>query len=82
MGFPTRGTGSGSSGVNSRSSIPREKEVPLVIVATTTTTIDGRPVPEYIGVVSGEEVPGASVFRDLFAGLRDIVSGRSAGYER
>jgi hypothetical protein len=81
MDFPTRGTGSGSSGVNSRSSIPREKEVPLVIVATT-TTIDGRPVPEYIGVVSGEAVPGASVFRDLFAGLHDILSGRSAGYER
>ena len=37
---------------------------------------------EYVGVVTGEAVLGANVFRDLFAGLRDIVGGRSAGYER
>ena len=35
-----------------------------------------------MGVVTGEAVPGADMFRDLFAGLRDIVGGRSAGYER
>jgi uncharacterized protein YbjQ (UPF0145 family) len=39
-------------------------------------------VSEYVGVVTGEAVLGANVFRDLFAGLRDIVGGRSAGYER
>jgi uncharacterized protein YbjQ (UPF0145 family) len=46
------------------------------------TAIDGRPVTEYVGIVTGEAVLGANVFRDLFAGLRDIVGGRSAGYER
>ena len=49
---------------------------------STTTAIDGRPVSEYVGVVTGGAVLGANVFRDLFAGLRDIVGGRSAGYER
>ena len=49
---------------------------------STTTFIDGRPVSEYVGVVTGEAVLGANVFRDLFADLRDIVGGRSAGYER
>jgi len=49
---------------------------------STTTSIDGRPVSEYVGVVTGEAVLGANVFRDHFAGLRDIVGGRSAGYER
>ena len=52
------------------------------MMVTTTTAIDGRPVTEYVGVVTGEAVLGANVFRDLFAGLRDIVGGRSAGYER
>ena len=49
---------------------------------TTTTAIGGWSVVEYTGVVTGEAVLGANVFRDLFAGLRDIVGGRSAGYER
>ena len=52
------------------------------MIVTTTTGIDGRPVAEYMGVVTGEAVLGANVFRDLFAGLRDIVGGRSAGYAR
>jgi uncharacterized protein YbjQ (UPF0145 family) len=52
------------------------------MIVSTTTAIDGRPVTEYVGVVTGEAVLGANVFRDLFAGLRDIVGGRSAGYER
>jgi len=52
------------------------------MIVTTTTAVDGRPVTEYVGVVTGEAVLGANVFRDLFAGLRDIVGGRSAGYER
>jgi uncharacterized protein YbjQ (UPF0145 family) len=52
------------------------------MIVSMTTAIDGRPVSEYVGVVTGEAVLGANVFRDLFAGLRDIVGGRSAGYER
>lgn len=52
------------------------------MIVSTTTALDGRPVSEYIGVVTGEAVLGANVFRDVFAGLRDIVGGRSAGYER
>ena len=45
---------------------------PYMIVSTT-NAIDGQPVTEYVGVVTGEAVLGANVFRDLFAGLRDIV---------
>ena len=52
------------------------------MILSTTTATDGRPVSEYVGVGSGEAGPAANVFRDLFAGLRDIVGGRSAGYER
>jgi hypothetical protein len=52
------------------------------MIVTTTTAIDGRPVVEYMGIVTGEAVLGANVFRDLFAGLCDIVGGRSAGYAR
>ena len=52
------------------------------MIVSTTTAIDGRPVTDYVGVVTGEAVLAANVFRDLFAGLRDIVGGRSAGYER
>ena len=49
---------------------------------TTTTAIDGRPLTEYVAVVTGEAVLGANVLRDLSAGLMDIVGGRSAGHER
>ena len=45
------------------------------MIVSMTTAIDGRPVSEYVGVVTGEAVLGANVFRDLFAGLRDIVGG-------
>jgi uncharacterized protein YbjQ (UPF0145 family) len=45
----------------------------LFMIVTTTTAMDGQPVTEYVGVVTGEAVLGANVFRDLFAGLRDIV---------
>src|SRR5690606_24839108 len=43
--------------------------------------IDGRPVQHYLGIVSGEVIAGANIFRDFFAGIRDIVGGRSAAYE-
>lgn len=51
------------------------------MLTTTTTAIEGRPVREYLGVVTGEAILGANIFRDLFAGLRDIVGGRSAADE-
>lgn len=52
------------------------------MIVTTTPTIEGRRIREYKGVVCGEAVLGANVFRDLFAGIRDIVGGRSASYEK
>jgi uncharacterized protein YbjQ (UPF0145 family) len=48
---------------------------------TTTTLVEGRPVRDYLGVVAGEVILGANVFKDLFAGIRDIVGGRSGAYE-
>ncbi|MGH9159974.1 MAG: heavy metal-binding domain-containing protein [Vicinamibacteraceae bacterium] len=52
------------------------------MIVTTTAALDGRPVKSYLGVVTGEAILGANIFRDLFAGIRDIVGGRSAAYER
>jgi uncharacterized protein YbjQ (UPF0145 family) len=52
------------------------------MIITTTPQIDGHPIREYRGVVTGEAIVGANIFRDLFAGLRDIVGGRSAAYEK
>ena len=52
------------------------------MLMSTTTAIEGRPVSRYYGVVTGEAIIGANIFRDLFATVRDIVGGRSATYER
>lgn len=52
------------------------------MLVTTTPSIEGRPVREYLGVVVGEAIVGANVFKDLFASIRDIVGGRSAAYEQ
>jgi uncharacterized protein YbjQ (UPF0145 family) len=52
------------------------------MILTTTPTIDGKRVTHYLGVVTGEAVLGANLFRDLFAGIRDIVGGRSGAYEK
>ncbi len=52
------------------------------MIITTTPEIQGRPIQEYFGIVTGEAVLGANVFRDLFAGIRDIVGGRSGSYEK
>jgi uncharacterized protein YbjQ (UPF0145 family) len=52
------------------------------MILTTTSQVDGRPVVRYLGIVTGEAILGANIFRDLFAGIRDIVGGRSAGYEK
>lgn len=54
----------------------------LIMITTTTNTIEGRPVREYLGIVTGETIIGANIFKDLFAGIRDIVGGRSGTYER
>ena len=51
------------------------------MIVTTAPTIDGHPVTAYLGVVTGDAILGANVFKDLFAGIRDIVGGRSAAYE-
>jgi uncharacterized protein YbjQ (UPF0145 family) len=52
------------------------------MLVTTTTTVEGRRVREYRGLVMGEAILGANMFRDFFAGIRDIVGGRSGGYEK
>lgn len=49
---------------------------------TTTPTIEGRKIVRYCGVIAGEAIMGANVFKDLFASVRDIVGGRSATYEK
>ena len=51
------------------------------MIITTTTSIEGRPVREYVAIVTGEAILGANIFKDLFAGIRDIVGGRSGAYE-
>ena len=53
-----------------------------VILVTTTPVIEGHPIKDYLGLVSGEVILGANVFRDMFAGLRDFFGGRAASYER
>jgi uncharacterized protein YbjQ (UPF0145 family) len=51
------------------------------MLVTTTPLVVGRNIEEYFGIVSGEAILGANIFRDLFAGLTDIVGGRSGAYE-
>jgi len=52
------------------------------MIVTTTPSVDGHSIQRYCGVVAGEAVLGANLFKDLFAGIRDLVGGRSATYER
>jgi uncharacterized protein YbjQ (UPF0145 family) len=52
------------------------------MLVTTTPSVDGRSIRDYLGIVTGEAIMGANIFKDLFAGVRDIVGGRSATYER
>jgi uncharacterized protein YbjQ (UPF0145 family) len=52
------------------------------IIVSTTPAIEGRRITRYHGLVTGEAILGANIFKDLFAGIRDIVGGRSAAYER
>ena len=52
------------------------------MLSVTTPAIEGRRVTRYLGIVTGEAILGANIFRDFFAGIRDIVGGRSAAYEQ
>ncbi|GLK79403.1 heavy metal-binding domain-containing protein [Methylopila turkensis] len=52
------------------------------MLITTTNTVEGRRILEYQGLVTGEAILGANIFRDLFAAVRDVVGGRSGAYER
>ena len=52
------------------------------MLIVTTDGIEGRRIVEYLGIVSGDAIVGANVFRDLFARVRDVVGGRAGGYEK
>jgi uncharacterized protein YbjQ (UPF0145 family) len=52
------------------------------MLMSTTSVLEGRPVSRYLGVVTGEAIIGANVFRDMFAVVRDVVGGRSGTYEK
>lgn len=52
------------------------------MLVSTTPTIEGKRIVKYLGLVSGEAVMGANIFKDVFAGIRDIIGGRSAAYEK
>ncbi len=52
------------------------------MILSTTNNIDGNPVKDYIGIVTGETIIGANIFKDFFASIRDVVGGRSGSYEK
>lgn len=52
------------------------------MLMTTTPNVEGQKIVRYCGVITGEAILGANIFKDLFAGIRDIVGGRSATYEK
>ena len=52
------------------------------MIVTTTPTVEKKPVTEYLGIVTGETIIGANIIKDFFAGIRDIVGGRSGSYEK
>jgi len=52
------------------------------MIVTTTNTIEGKPARDYKGIVTGEVIIGANMFKDLFASIRDIVGGRAGSYEK
>jgi uncharacterized protein YbjQ (UPF0145 family) len=51
------------------------------MIVTTTPSLEGKKITSYLGLVTGEAIIGANLFRDIFAGIRDIVGGRSGSYE-
>lgn len=52
------------------------------MILTTTPTVEGATITKYHGIVTGEAILGANIFRDFFASIRDIVGGRAASYEK
>lgn len=52
------------------------------MIVVTTPSLEGKKIIKYLGIVSGEAILGANIFKDFFAGIRDIVGGRSAAYEK
>jgi uncharacterized protein YbjQ (UPF0145 family) len=52
------------------------------MIVTTTATIDGHPIQEYLGVAAGEAIMGANALKDFSSGIRDLVGGRSGSYEK
>lgn len=52
------------------------------MILSTTNTIEGKEIDQYLGVISGEAIIGANLFKDIFASITDIVGGRSGSYER
>ena len=52
------------------------------MILSTTPNLEGKSITEYKGIVVGEAILGANIFKDLFAGIRDIIGGRSAAYEK
>lgn len=52
------------------------------MIVTTTPTVEGRTISQYLGIVCGEAIIGANIIRDIFASIRDIVGGRAASYEQ
>jgi uncharacterized protein YbjQ (UPF0145 family) len=52
------------------------------MIISTTNNIEGQPIKEYKGIVFGETIIGANIFKDILAGIRDIIGGRSGAYER
>ncbi|MEO9885616.1 MAG: heavy metal-binding domain-containing protein [Balneola sp.] len=51
------------------------------MIMSTTNNLDGREVKKYLGIVTGETILGVNIFKDISAGIRNIVGGRSASYE-
>jgi uncharacterized protein YbjQ (UPF0145 family) len=52
------------------------------MIVTTTNTLDNKTITEYKGIVAGETIIGANAFKDFFAGIRDVIGGRSSSYEK
>jgi len=52
------------------------------MIMTTTNNLEGKKINQYLGIITGEAILGANIFKDFFAGIRDIVGGRSASYEK
>ena len=52
------------------------------MIVTTTNTVEGKKITRYLGIITGEAILGANIFKDMFAAVTDIVGGRSSSYER